>query len=341
MKYVYGPVPSRRLGNSLGIDPIPLKTCNWNCVYCQLGRTTPLCHARFEYVPKEAILNEVRLALELHAPGAIDWITIVGSGEPLLHSGIGGLLTRIQALTPLPVAVITNGAMLFLPEVRADLLSADAVLPTLSAGSAETYLRLHRPHPACTFEHLVSGLIAFRRIYHGQLWVEVMLVKGVNDDPAELYRLAAVMNQVQPDQIHLMLPTRPPAEPWVEPPDRATIERAAGILGPRTHVFLPDSADYILPRFGDVQDAVIALLTRHPLDEERLRAALVRHGVGDVDAVLAALLAGGHAQIIERFGRRFWSAAVARYANRRTLWREGVDSAEFPVHAPLPVAAWL
>jgi wyosine [tRNA(Phe)-imidazoG37] synthetase (radical SAM superfamily) len=126
MNFVFGPVPSRRLGRSLGIDTIPLKTCNWNCVYCQLGRSVPLVNQRRNYFLTEAILAEVQLALAAHRSGEIDWITFVGSGEPTLHAGIGLLIRQVKALTDLPVAVITNGALLHLPEVRAELIAADA-----------------------------------------------------------------------------------------------------------------------------------------------------------------------------------------------------------------------
>ena len=137
MNYVFGPVPSRRLGKSLGIDPIPLKTCNWNCVYCQLGRSRPLTNKRKEYIDPDIILEELGAALEAHAPGEIDWITFVGSGEPTLHSGLGSLIRQVKQVSDIPVAVITNGGLLYLPEVRQDLSSADAVsythltLPTM------------------------------------------------------------------------------------------------------------------------------------------------------------------------------------------------------------------
>jgi wyosine [tRNA(Phe)-imidazoG37] synthetase (radical SAM superfamily) len=140
MKYVFGPVPSRRLGQSLGIDTIPLKTCNWNCVYCQLGRTVPLTNKRREYFPRDEIIAEVEQALGTHKPGEIDWVTFVGSGEPMLHAGMGWLIRKVKELTEssahrLPVAVITNGSLLYMPEVREELAAADAVLPTLDAGT--------------------------------------------------------------------------------------------------------------------------------------------------------------------------------------------------------------
>jgi len=178
MKYVFGPVPSRRLGQSLGIDTIPLKTCNWNCVYCQLGRTKPLINERKEYFPPDDILTEVRQALDAHQPGEIDWVTFVGSGEPMLHSGMGYLIRKVKDMTDLPVAVITNGSLLYQPEVRQELLPADAVLPTLDAGTPGLYRHINRPHADLTFDRLLAGLIDFRREYRGKLWVEVMLEPG-------------------------------------------------------------------------------------------------------------------------------------------------------------------
>ncbi len=147
MNCVFGPVPSRRLGRSLGIDPIPLKTCNWNCVYCQLGRSVPMINARREYVPRNVIVAQLDQALAAHAANDIDWITFVGSGEPTLHSGLGWLIRAAKSRTNRRVAVITNGALLYLPEVRRELSAADAVLPTLDAGTPELYHKINRPWP--------------------------------------------------------------------------------------------------------------------------------------------------------------------------------------------------
>ncbi len=206
MKYVFGPVPSRRLGLSLGIDPIPLKTCNWNCVYCQLGRTKPLTNDRKVYIDPEEILAQTKDALEAHEPGEIDWITFVGSGEPLLHASIGPMVREVKALTDLPVAVITNASLLDLKEGREGLANADAVMPSLDAGSPELYRRINRPHPDITFERLLKGLVAFRREYAGRLWIETMLVRGLNDTEPALADLARAFGRIQPDEVHINLP---------------------------------------------------------------------------------------------------------------------------------------
>jgi wyosine [tRNA(Phe)-imidazoG37] synthetase (radical SAM superfamily) len=315
MGFVFGPLPSRRLGQSLGVDPLPTKNkvCNWNCVYCQLGRTVPLSNKRGEYWPREDILAEVREALASHTAGAIDWVTLVGSGETTLHSGIGWLIRQIKSLTPIPVAVITNGSLLHLPEVRQDLLSADAVLSSLDAGNADLYRRINRPWSALTFELLVQGLMAFREDYRGRLWIEVMLMKGINDGDKELMEIAGVLQNIRPDQVHISLPSRPPAEATVQLPDPDRLEIAAAILGSRAQVIQPANGSFDLSRYQKVEDAVLAIISRHPMQENELRQTLESWTPGQVEAALHRLLASGDAQVVERFGERFWSAAGCRY----------------------------
>jgi wyosine [tRNA(Phe)-imidazoG37] synthetase (radical SAM superfamily) len=324
MSFVYGPIASRRLGQSLGIDPVPLKTCNWNCVYCQLGRTQPLLHERKEYVSAAAIVAELRAVLLAHPPGTIDWVTFAGSGEPTLHSRIGWLIRQAQALTDLPVAMITNGALLYVPEVREELSAADAVLPTLCAGTAALYRRIHRPHPECTFERLLDGLIAFRAMYGGKLWPEVMLIRGLNDTEEALRAIAAALRQIRPDAVHINLPIRPPAEAWVRPPDDEGLMRALAILGEIAEVVHPAEGTVDLRGYDNVADALLGVITRHPLRQEEIERALAAWAPEWVRQVLAELEASGQAQAVERYGVRFWSAAPAHYP----------DSAQSRVTAP-------
>jgi wyosine [tRNA(Phe)-imidazoG37] synthetase (radical SAM superfamily) len=343
MKYVFGPVPSRRLGQSLGIDTIPLKTCNWNCVYCQLGRTVPLINERREYFPRDEIVDEVKQALKAHKLGEIDWVTFVGSGEPALHIGLGWLIQKVKELTGtattvplppgdapgLPVAVITNGSLLYLPEVREELAIADAVLPTLDAGNIRLYRRINRPHPDITFERLADGLIAFRKEYRGKLWVEVMLVRGLNDNEEALREIVAVLEQVQPDEVHINLPTRPPAETWVLPPDEEGLMQAMSILGRIAEVVHPAEGSFDLSGYENVVDAIVGIITRHPMRQEELERALAHWAPGQVGEALADLEASGRAQIVERFGTHFWSAAPGHYpgksCNRKTIPNRGKE----------------
>lgn len=313
MKYVFGPVPSRRLGQSLGIDTIPLKTCNWNCVYCQLGRTQPVTHTRKDYLPPADILAEVGQVLATHKPGDIDWVTFVGSGEPTLHTSIGWLIAQVKSLTEIPVAVITNGSLLYEPQLRRDLAAADAVLPTLDAGTPELYRRINRPHPEATFERLVTGLVDFRRQYNGRLWVEVMLVRGLNDTEQALRDIASILRRVEPDEIHISLPTRPPAETWVQPADDEGVLRALAILGEVAHVLHPAAGSFDVSGAENLADAVIGIITRHPMRQEELERTLEQAAPGQGDDVLAALKKSGRAQVVERYGVRFWSAAPSHY----------------------------
>ena len=313
MKYVFGPVPSRRLGQSLGIDTIPLKTCNWNCVYCQLGHTRPLANERKEYVPSEMILTEVREALDAHQPGQIDWVTFVGSGEPLLHVKLGWLIRQAKGMTDLPVAVITNGSLLYLPEVRQELIVADAVLPTLDAGTPEMYRKINRPHSGLTFERLVEGLIAFGEEYQGKLWVEVMLVRGLNDTSTALSDIARVLERINPDAVHINLPTRPPVETWVQPPGEESLMQAMAIFGKIAEVVHPAKGTFDLSGYKNPLDAVVAILTRHPMELEELEQALSRWSPKQVKQVLADLAENGRAQVVERYGVRFWSATPSHF----------------------------
>jgi len=200
MKYIFGPVPSRRLGRSLGIDPTVRadggKACNWNCVYCQPGRTHTFTGSRETLSPSAEVLHELDGALAGEAGKNVDWITFVGSGEPTLSADLGEMLRGVKAMTPLPVAVITNGSLLSLPGVRNDLMVADAVMPTLDAGDELTFLRINRPHPQFGFTRHIDGLVDFRREYHGKIWLETMLISGLNDDEGSLTRLAKAIEKI-------------------------------------------------------------------------------------------------------------------------------------------------
>lgn len=317
MEYVFGPIPSRRLGQSLGIDPIPLKTCNWNCVYCQLGRSRPLTNERKEYVIPGAILTQVQAALDAHVTGEIEWLTLVGSGEPTLHSGLGDMIRRVKAITNIPVAVITNGALLFLPEVRQDLLAADAVLSSLDAGSAALYKKINRHHPGVPFDQVIAGLTEFRRIYAGKYWIEIMMVRGVNDTVPALRELAAMIERIDPDEVHINQPIRPPAETWVQPTDEEGLLRARAILGERVRIFTFPEGHFDLGQYEDVVDAILAIITRHPMRQAELEQTLTGWGKEKVSQALKKLEASGRAQIVERYGIRFWSAEASYYPSSK------------------------
>lgn len=325
LRHVFGPVPSRRLGRSLGIDTVPLKTCNFSCVYCQLGRTQGLTVRREAFFNVSDVVAEVATALDHSEPGAIDWITFVGSGETTLFSRLGSLIRFVKAISDLPVAVITNGSLLHLPKVRNELLAADAVLPSLDAGTDDLYRRINRPRHDLSFSDHVNGLVEFRKEFYGKLWVEVMLLGGINDSTAALSDLAVILEMVEPDEIHLSTPTRPPAEPWVEPPNSEGLERAASILGRVTKVLQPVFVDGVSAVDGDLAGSVVEIVSRHPLQEIEVERILARGVQERVDETMAALAEGGKIQLVERFGKRFWCAAGLAFPNEPPHLSSAVD----------------
>ncbi len=308
MQHVFGPVSSKRLGQSLGVDVLPPKSCTWNCIYCQLGKTREYVTERREFYPREEILEEIRQAVE--SPAAVDWITFVGSGETTLYKGIGWLIRETKKLTDIPVAVITNGSLLYLEEVRNELLEADAVLPSLNAGSEELFERIDRPAPLLTYERHIEGLVAFRMVYHGKLWVEVMLIAGVNDTAEALQDIAVALAKVKPDTVHLVLPTRPSTESEVRLPSEEGIARARLVLSQVATVVHPVKGSMNLKNTADIIETVTAITRRHPLQERELRHALddlIPDEPDQVERLIGQLLGSGKFKTVTlQDGEVYW-----------------------------------
>lgn len=340
MNHVFGPLPTRRLGRSLGIDTVPLKTCNWNCAYCQLGRSRPVTTERREYFPVAAILAEVAERLGQLEGEGIDWITFVGSGEGTLHRGIGELIGAVKRLARHPVAVITNGSLLYRAEVRAALAAADAVLPTLDAGDATLYRRLNRPHRSLSFAQHVAGLEAFARLKsRGKLWVEVMLVAGMNDTEPALRRLAEVLKRIGPDEVHLTQPTRCPAAAWVRPPDTAGVARARDILGARVPLGSTDAETPPARAAANLDEQILAVVTRHPWRRSELPRLFAGAGLAAIAHAVDSLLAAGRAQIVGRFGAEFVAAAAGRYEATSAPGPATSDGCvQQPLHRDVPLS---
>jgi wyosine [tRNA(Phe)-imidazoG37] synthetase (radical SAM superfamily) len=226
---VYGPVFSRRLGYSLGVDLFSEKSCSQNCVYCQLGSFPPISIQRKSFINPQHIKNE--LADKLATIQQPDFISFVGSGEPTLSSDLPELIEFIKDNYPnIKISVITNGNLLYLKEVRDELQKVHLVIPSLDAGSQETFTKMNRPNPEMTFERHIEGLLKFREEYKGQYRLEVMLVKNINDSVDELEKIAFYVEQIQPDVVDINVPCRPPAEKWVEIPNNETLKLAESIL---------------------------------------------------------------------------------------------------------------
>jgi wyosine [tRNA(Phe)-imidazoG37] synthetase (radical SAM superfamily) len=291
------------------VDPIPFKTCNYNCVYCQLGRTTPLTNERKEYFPCDEILAELRRAISGLGPGAVDYITIVGEGEPLLYSQLGRLIHEAKELTNLPLAVITNGSLMSESEVRAELVEADVVIPSLDAADEETFRRINRPWPKLKIDDIINGLVAFRSESPAKLWVEVMLVRGINDTEEALHQLAMAVRRIEPDEVHLNLPVRPPAESWVEGTNEDGLIRAMNILGQVATVVPPEGGNLVLQKGVPPVEAVLAIIPRHPLRESELIAALAGSSPERISAVLESLAEHPDARKRVYRGETFWTFA--------------------------------
>jgi wyosine [tRNA(Phe)-imidazoG37] synthetase (radical SAM superfamily) len=314
MSYIYGPVPSRRLGQSLGVDPIPFKTCNYNCVYCQLGRTTPLTNERKEYVPCDEILAELRRAIAELEPTDVDYITIVGEGEPLLYSKLGRLICEAKEMTNLPLAVITNGSLMSVPEAREDLADADVVIPSLDAADQQTFRRINRPWPKLKIADIIDGMATFREESRAELWIEVMLIQDLNDTEEALHGLAWALDRIRPDQVHLNVPVRPPAEDWVHGSDEDGLIRALTILGQVATVVSPDGGSLVLRTDVHPVEAVLEIIPRHPLRERDLIVALENHWPSRIGRILATLAAHPEARRRVYKGEAFWTYAGAKHA---------------------------
>ncbi len=262
LKHVFGPVPSRRLGRSLGIDLVPYKTCSYDCIYCQLGRTVLKTVVRAEYVPLEAVLCEI--AQRLHEGVEPDYLTLSGSGEPTLHSRLDELIAGIRRLTRTPIAVLTNGSLLWKPEVRRSLLGADVVIPSLDAGSEVIFQRVNRPHPDLDFAKVLSGMASFREEYGGQIWLEVFLLKRFNAGRVEVGKMVRLAERLKPDRIQLNTVLRPAAERFALAVDPTTMHSLAAVFGDRAEV-ISDAQASECERSGEVDEtAIMQMLRRRP-----------------------------------------------------------------------------
>ena len=261
-KYIFGPIPSRRLGRSLGVSPVPEKTCNYTCVYCQLGRTAHMINERRLFYPVDAIIGELKNFLQSGIP--FDVITVVGEGEPTLYSGLGELIRRIKLLSEAPVAVITNGALMHDKTVREDLSLADIVLPSLDAFDEESWKKINRPYPRLDFKAAVEGLVQFGAEYTGEIWLEIMLVEGINTSDAALAALKKLCDSVRHERLYINTAVRPPAENWAKPASAETVQRAAALLNGISIDKLSEGGFY--STIEDMYEAVISIIRRHPMN---------------------------------------------------------------------------
>ncbi len=263
MAYVFGPVPSRRLGRSLGVDLVPLKTCSYDCIYCQVGKTTFKTSMPAVFNPTEQVLKELEERLKSSTP---DVVTFSGSGEPTLHSGIHQVIKRVRELTDIRVAVLTNGSLLWRKDVRERIVDADLVMPTLSTVFEKTFQRIHRPHADLRVEAVIEGLAKFREDFKGDLAVEVVLLRGINDSDEEIEGLRHALERIVPDRIQLNTVARPPSSREAVALDMERLEEIRGFLGEKAEI-IADSP----PGKGKAEQAELSLAIRGMAERRPIR----------------------------------------------------------------------
>jgi wyosine [tRNA(Phe)-imidazoG37] synthetase (radical SAM superfamily) len=277
----FGPVPSRRLGRSLGINHIPPKTCTYSCVYCQLGRTLRMQVERQAFYGPEKILGAVQDKVEKvrEAGEPIDYLAFVPDGEPTLDINLGRNIECLRRLR-LPIAVITNTSLIWRQDVREDLMGADWVSLKVDAVDEAVWRRIDRPHGSLDLASILEGALGFASVYHGELVTETMLVAGVNDGQGQLQEVADYLAHLQPDRAYLSVPTRPPAEDWAQPPDEQALNRAYRIFREKM-----DKVEYLIGYegnafafTGDVEQDLLSITAVHPMREDAVNAFLARAG---------------------------------------------------------------
>ena len=284
-KYLFGPVPSRRMGLSIGVSPIPKKYCNYSCIYCQLGRTNHLTNERKSFFEVEDILKEFKDYLK--SKKDFDVVTVVGEGEPTLYKDLGKLIIELKKHTTKPVAVITNGGLLNKKEVRDDLKNADIVLPSFDACDEEIFKKVDRAHGRIKFSEIYEGLIDFSNEYEGQLWIETMIMKDVNDDEESLMKMRSLLDKVKYDRLYINTPVRPPAEQWVEQVSSDKIALAVNILK-GISIDMLDSKGFA-SEVEDDYEAIISIIRRHPMNQYEIRSFLESRSCNNIETILERL----------------------------------------------------
>ena len=291
MHYLYGPVPSRRLGRSLGIDPFVRKTCTHDCIYCQLG-SGPTVSSEIAVAGVSPIEIENELVDFFDSGGDTDFITFSGSGEPTLWKHIGALVDFIRANFPdKKLAVITNGTTLWREDIRKAIMPIDLIVPTVSTADEDTYMRLHRANRGADFSRYIEGIKKFAGEFHGEIWTEVMLVAGVNDSEQHILKLRKILDEISPAHIDLNTPVRPPSESWVQPPDESIVRKTCVLLGERCRIvgkFVPTSEKIL--EIANLAQRILDILRRRPENAKSL-AAVLDTEMDNVQEALDAIVA--------------------------------------------------
>ncbi|MBT4575289.1 MAG: radical SAM protein [Candidatus Cloacimonetes bacterium] len=292
-KHLFGPVPSRRLGISLGVDLVPHKVCSLNCVYCEVGKTTNLTIERQEYIPLNDILTELKNYLD-EKPD-LDYITFSGAGEPLLHNGIGKVISFIKDNYPqYKLALLTNSTLLYDKDVRNEILGIDLLLPSLDAVSEKVFKKLNRPNSKLDNNKIIEDLIEFRKSFKGKIWLELFIVPSLNDTQSELELLKKTITDISPDQVQLNTLDRPGTESWIEPITKNRMEEIADFFKPLPVEIIAkfQSRNKIRSYQKDVEQQIIETIKRRPCTDKDLSEMLGIH-INEINKYLSELLHEG------------------------------------------------
>lgn len=308
-RYLFGPVPSRRLGRSLGVDLVPHKTCSLNCVYCECGKTTLLTNERAEYIPTAEVLAELNRFLSGEAQ--LDYVTFSGAGEPTLHIGLGKIVNFIKSKFPhYPLALLTNGSLFYQQSLREEVTEIDLILPSLDAADEEIFQRINRPHQRIDLKQIISGLTELKKIQMGQMWLEIFIIPGINDGADHIEKLKEAIHQIKPDLVQLNALDRPGAEQWVKSASAELLERISADLEWCTEIIVrfPDRKESTAYH-ENIEASILDMIRRRPCTLEDLSNILGLH-INEVNKYLEGLIKTDqvHARQMER-GLFYWAKA--------------------------------
>lgn len=274
MKYLFGPVPSRRLGISLGIDLVPFKTCTYDCVYCECGKTTNKTIRRKEFFPYKNLIKELDRFLKTKPK--LDYITFSGSGEPTLSLVIGKVITYLKKKYPqYKIAVLTNGALLYREQVRKDLYQADIVIPSIDAVTLKTFREINKPHSQLKLKKIIDGLMKFKKRFKGQLWVEIFIVKGINDTGKEILKIKELLDKLKPEKIQLNTLDRPGTEAWVKQVSKRELLKIKKLIpGSEIIAKFKDKEKYFSKQSSRIDELIISAISRRPMTIKDLNIVL-------------------------------------------------------------------
>ena len=304
----FGPVPSRRLGKSLGINNIPDKVCSYACVYCQIGKTLRMEVKRRPFYPPELIFEEVKRKVEKAEERGerIDYLTFVPDGEPTLDANLGEEIEMLKSFN-IPLAILTNSSLIWREDVRNDLLKLDFVSLKLDAVTEALWRKVDRPHKTLKLDKILEGILEFRRDFKGKIVTETMLIDGINYGD-ELKKIAEFLRELKPDMAYIAVPTRPPWEKWVKPAREDVINLAfhvfADAIGEERVEYLIGYEGNAFAFTGNVEEDILAITAVHPMREDALRELLKKANAGW--DIVEKLIAEGKLIALEYGGKKFY-----------------------------------